>query len=273
MFPLKLKRAIFLHFLFFLLSFATAELIDCTQCEHKGKISYISEDSALSSGACAYGSMALGFNHGYLAAASFYADGALCGGCYRMRCKNKRLCKKEGTTVMVTDELTNNNSSKIDFALSRKAYMAMANKGMEKELLKHGTIHVTYKRYPCDDFTNKNLSLRVDESSKWPNHLAVKVLYQGGQTEIRDIWLSQLGSSDLISLTRNRSAVWEADNVPRGPFKFEFEVIDRDDSSSIFTEKVLPADWKPGTIYDTGVQVREYSSEACSEDNCNLDDW
>ncbi|KAJ4717391.1 Expansin-like [Melia azedarach] len=123
--------AIFLHILFLLLSFATAELIECTQCEHKGKVSYISEDSALSSGACAYGSMALGFNHGYLAAASFYADGALCGGCYRMRCKNKRLCKREGTTVMVTDELTNSSSSKIDFALSRKAYMAMANKGLE----------------------------------------------------------------------------------------------------------------------------------------------
>lgn len=37
-------------------------------------------------GSCAYGSMALDFNDGYVAAAgsSFYNDGAGCGGCYKV---------------------------------------------------------------------------------------------------------------------------------------------------------------------------------------------
>lgn len=38
-------------------------------------------------------------------------------------------------------------------------------------------------RVPCD-YKNKNLAVRVEESSKNPNYLAIKFLYQGGQTEI-----------------------------------------------------------------------------------------
>lgn len=38
-------------------------------------------------------------------------------------------------------------------------------------------------RVPCD-YKDQNLALRVEESSQKPHYLAVKVLYQGGQTEI-----------------------------------------------------------------------------------------
>lgn len=40
-----------------------------------------------------------------------------------------------------------------------------------------------YNRVPCN-YHGKNLSLRVEEFSKPPNYLAIKVLYQGGQTNI-----------------------------------------------------------------------------------------
>jgi hypothetical protein len=38
-------------------------------------------------------------------------------------------------------------------------------------------------RVPCE-YKNQNLALRVEESSQNPQYLAIKFLYQGGQTEI-----------------------------------------------------------------------------------------
>lgn len=61
-----------------------------------------------------------------------------------MRCKNSTLCTKKGTNVIVTD-LNKNNQT--DFVVSNRALMAMANKGMEKQILKLGLVNVEYKRY------------------------------------------------------------------------------------------------------------------------------
>lgn len=44
---------------------------------------------------------------------------------------------------------------------------------------------------PCD-FKNKNLAIRVEQSSKRPNYLAITLLYQGGQTEIVGIDVAQV---------------------------------------------------------------------------------
>lgn len=38
-------------------------------------------------------------------------------------------------------------------------------------------------RVPCE-YKNQNLAVRVEESSQNPQYLAIKFLYQGGQTEI-----------------------------------------------------------------------------------------
>lgn len=44
---------------------------------------------------------------------------------------------------------------------------------------------------PCD-FKNKNLAIRVEQSSKRPNYLAITLLYQGGQTEIVGVDVAQV---------------------------------------------------------------------------------
>ncbi|KAJ6395624.1 hypothetical protein OIU77_020806 [Salix suchowensis] len=127
--------ALFLCFLFLIVSSAAA----CDRCVHQSKVAYFSRASALSSGACGYGSMAIGFNSGNLAAAvsSLYKDGAGCGACFQIRCKDANLCSSRGTRVIVTD-LNRNNQT--DFVLSSRAFMAMAKKDRGQDILKQGIV-------------------------------------------------------------------------------------------------------------------------------------
>uniref|UniRef100_A0A5B7A260 Putative Expansin-like protein isoform 1 n=1 Tax=Davidia involucrata TaxID=16924 RepID=A0A5B7A260_DAVIN len=257
--------ALFLCFLFLLISSGTA----CDRCVHQTKVAYFSKAPALSSGACGYGSLALGFNGGNLAAAvpRLYKDGAGCGACFQIRCKNTTLCSKQGTRVIVTD-LNHNNQT--DFVLSSRAFGAMANKGMGRDILKLGTVDVEYKRVPCD-YKNQKLAVRVEETSQKQHYLAIKFLYQGGQTEIVAVDVGQVGSSNWSFMSRKYGAVWDTSRVPTGPLQFRLVVTSGYDGKWVWAQNVIPADWKAGVIYDTGVQISDIAQEGCSL--CDDGNW
>ncbi|PON61510.1 Major pollen allergen Lol pI [Trema orientale] len=258
--------AFFLCLLFFLI-FASANA--CDRCVHQTKAAYFSKASALSTGACGYGSLALGISGGHLAAAvpSIYKDGAGCGACFQIRCKNANLCTKEGTIVTVTDLNPNNRT---DFVLSSRAFTALARKGLGQDILKLGLVDVEYKRVPCD-YKNQNLAVRVEESSQKPHYLAIKILYQGGQTEIVAVDVAQVGSPNWSFLSRNHGAVWDTSRVPGGALQLRFVVTAGYDGKWIWAKSVLPSDWKPGTAYDSGVQISDIAQEGCSP--CDDGSW
>ncbi|XVE67252.1 hypothetical protein DITRI_Ditri08aG0145500 [Diplodiscus trichospermus] len=255
----------FLCLLFLLFSSATA----CDRCVHQSKAAYFSKASALSSGACGYGYLALGLSGGYLAAAvpSLYKDGAGCGACFQIRCKDSKLCSSKGTRVTLTD-LNHNNQT--DFVLSSRAFMAMANQGMGQDILKLGIVDVEYKRIPCE-YKSQNLAVRVEESSQKANYLAIKLLYQGGQTEVVAIDVAQVGSSNWSFMSRNHGAVWDTSRVPNGALQFRFVVTAGFDGKWIWAKSVLPADWKTGVVYDSGVQITDIAKEGCSP--CDDSHW
>lgn len=241
----------------------------CDRCIHQAKAAYFYSDSALSSGACGYGSLALNFNKGFLAAGfrPLYKDGAGCGACFQIRCKNGTLCSKAGTKVILTDLNTN---SKNDFVLSNSAFKAMANPGKEQDVLRLGIADVEHKRIPCD-YKGQNMAIRVEESSQNTGYLAIKILYQGGQTEIVAIDVSQVGAPKWTFMSRNYGAVWDTSKVPSGPLQFRFLVTSGYDGKYIWAKNVLPSDWKPGVIYDTNVQISDIAQEACSP--CDDTQW
>lgn len=154
-----------------------------------------------------------------------------------------------------------------------------------------------YCRIPCA-YKNKNLSVRVEESSYNPQYLAIKVLYQGGQTEIvavdiaevklslkphikmnrthRDyvIWhWVQVGSYDWVSLKRNYGAVWDTNKVPKGALKMRIAVTAGYDGKWLWSNYVLPADWKNGMIYDTRLQIDDIAKESCPPSQCGDAPW
>ncbi|CAI9299233.1 unnamed protein product [Lactuca saligna] len=256
-------------YLFFLLVSISSTTNACDRCLHQSKAAFFSKASSLSSGACGYGSSAASFYGSHLAAAvpSLYKSGSGCGACFQVRCLDSKLCSKTGTQVIVTDENKNNET---DFVLSGRAFMAMANKNMGKNLLKLGVANVEYRRVPCD-FKGKNFTVRVEESTQKPNYLALKFLYQGGQTEIVAADIAQVGSSSWTYLTRNHGAVWDTSRPPAGALQLRLVVTSGYDGKWIWAQSVLPADWKIGGVYDSGVQIDDVAQEGCGE--CDEQIW
>ena len=63
-------------------------------------------------------------------APDFFRDGAGCGACYQLRCRDRRVCGDGGVKVVVTDA-----ANRTGFLLaSREAFAAMAKDGMADQL-------------------------------------------------------------------------------------------------------------------------------------------
>nr|POE78996.1 expansin-like a1 [Quercus suber] len=124
-------------------------------------------------------------------------------------------------------------------------------------------VHCQYK--------NQNLAVRVEESSQKPNYLAVKFLCQGGQTEIVDVDVVQVGSSNWGFMSHNYGAVWDTSRVPSGALQFRFVITAGYNGKYIWAQHVLPTNWKSGVIYDSGVQFTNIAQEGCSP--CDDETW
>lgn len=136
--------------------------------------------------------------------------------------------------------------------------------------------------------------------SQKPHSLAIKVLYQGGQTEIvgmdvaqvkdkqttplkselfinlqsadtNHVDIFQVDSSRWTYMTRNYGAIWDTSNVPSGPLQLRFVVTGGYDGKWVWAKKVLPADWKVGETYDAGVQISDIAQEPCYP--CDNENW
>jgi hypothetical protein len=90
--------------------------------------------------------------------------------------------------VVVTDY---GEGDKTDFILSTRAYARMARPNMALELFAYGVVDVEFRRIPCR-YSGYNLMFKVHEHSRFPEYLAIVLLYQAGQNEILAVELRQV---------------------------------------------------------------------------------
>ncbi|KAJ8428538.1 hypothetical protein Cgig2_003786 [Carnegiea gigantea] len=94
-------------------------------------------------------------------------------------------------------------------------------------------------RVPCV-YQDQNFAFHVEKFSKFPNYLAIKVLHQGGQTEIGTAEVAQVDSPTWISMKHNYGVVWDTEKAPTGPLQFRFAIYSGFDAQYFYTEQVLP---------------------------------
>ncbi|KAJ3672358.1 hypothetical protein LUZ60_007079 [Juncus effusus] len=247
--------------LFSVLLFFFTSASACDWCGQNGKASFFSSNALLNVGACGYESLATEFNGGFIAAGSsnLFREGDGCGSCFEVRCRDEKLCKKEGVKIILTDMKRSNETS---FVMSKKAFISLANEKRDLDLIKLETLDVQFRRIPCE--YNKNLSIRIEEMSQKPNHLAIKFLFQGGQTDIMAVELSQVGSSVWQYMSQKKGPIWTTHRAPPGPLRFRLVVTGGYDGKWVWTEEeILPSDWKIGELYDTKIQIKDIAQESC----------
>ncbi|XP_059068552.1 expansin-like A1 [Cryptomeria japonica] len=186
-----------------------------------------------------------------------YRDGVGCSACYQIRCLDPDLCSKTWQKIVVTDITTNNQT---DFMVPKHTFATLALPHKGAALRRKGIVDIEYERIVCV-YEGHNLTVKVDESSRYPNYLAVEFLYQGGQTDIVNIDVAQVGHFEWKYLTRkDGSAVWSISNPPSGDLQFRFVVTSGFDGYMLWSEKdVLPPHWKAAEkrLFDTRLQINQ----------------
>ncbi|GLJ12229.1 hypothetical protein SUGI_0186930 [Cryptomeria japonica] len=155
----------------------------------------------------------------------------------------------------------------------------MAQPTKSSKLLKMGIVDIEYKRIPCE-YPGQNMTVKIDKISNYPYFLAVQFLYQGGQTDIVLVDVAQAGSSNWKYMTPNHGAVWSMQQPPMGPLSLRLVVTSGYDGCWVWAKgPVLPANWKVGSVNDSGVQINAIKQEGCSpcpQDDCSpcdTGDW
>lgn len=236
---------------------SVANAQNCSNCFVHSRATYYpnSDENGSDHGACGFGAFGATVNGGDVSAASkLYNNGVGCGACYQVRCTNSEYCSDNGVTVVITDQGSSDNT---DFILSEHAFSKMAQTTDAAATLKSlGVVDIEYQRVSCS-YPGKNITFKIDESSSYPSYLAFAIYYQQGQKDITAVQLCETQSFTCKLLERDHGAVWTSTSPPSGPLSIRMLFSDGDEGDDTWVVPVnnIPQGWKPGAIYDSGVQV------------------
>ncbi|CAK9172643.1 unnamed protein product [Ilex paraguariensis] len=228
----------------------------CSDCFVHSRAAYYpnSDEKGSDTGRCGFGTFGATINDGDVSAVSdLYRDGLGCGACYQVRCTNSNYCSDKGVTVVITDH---GGGHQTDFILSRRAFGRMAQTtDAAASLFALGVVDIEYRRISCS-YPNKNITIKIDENSNYPNYLAFVIWYQQGKKDITAVQLCETQNFVCKLLDRSYGAVWTTTSPPSGPLSLRMLFSDEDGEETwVVPLNNIPGNWKPGETYDSGVQV------------------
>ncbi|CBI38517.3 expansin-like B1 [Vitis vinifera] len=203
-------------------------------------------------GACGFGEYGRSVNGGNVGAVSrLYRNGTGCGACYQVRCKVPNLCADNGMKVVVTDH---GEGDYTDFILSPRGFSMLARPNMAADLFAYGVVGIEYRRVPCQ-YPGSNIFFKVHEHSRFPDYLAIVMLYQAGLSDITAVDIWQEDCQEWKGMRKSYGAVWDMANPPKGPVGLRFQVSGRGGQKWVQLMNVIPSDWKAGVAYDSAFQL------------------
>ncbi|RWR81005.1 Expansin/pollen allergen [Cinnamomum micranthum f. kanehirae] len=203
-------------------------------------------------GACGYSEFGKTINRGDVGAVSrLYRNGTGCGACYQVRCTHVQLCTDNGVTIVATDYGEGDHT---DFILSPSAFVKLARPNMASELVAYGVVDIEYRRVPCQ-YPGNNFMFKIHEHSRFPNYLALIILYQSGQRDVVAVELWQEDCQEWRGMRRAFGAVWDMPDPPKGLINIRFQVSGVDGETWILLSNIIPGDWKTGAAYDSAIQL------------------
>ena len=105
-----------------------------------------------------------------------------------MKCKIPGPCTADGVQVVATDYGAGDNT---DFILSKHAFAAMARPKADSKLFAYGVVPVDYVRVPCS-YPGHTLAVMINKQSRFPDYLAIALVYQDGKCDITAVQLRQV---------------------------------------------------------------------------------
>ncbi|XP_049376958.1 expansin-like B1 [Solanum stenotomum] len=228
----------------------------CPDCFTRSRAAHYpnSEEKGIETGSCGFGTFGATINGGDVSAASeLYRNGLGCGACYQVRCTDSNYCSDKGVTVVVTDQ---GAGDRTDFILSQRAFARMAQTtDAAASILPLGVVDIEYRRVSCT-YPDKNITIKIEESSDNPHYLAFVIWYQQGKKDITAVQLCETQNFVCKLLDRTRGAVWTTTSPPRGPLQIRMLLsVDDEDETWVVPVNNIPENWKAGDTYDSGIQA------------------
>ncbi|KAH9321442.1 hypothetical protein KI387_016081 [Taxus chinensis] len=232
----------------------------CKDCYTVSRATYYGatpDDLGNPAGACGYGAFGRNLNGGDVTAVSnLYRGGTGCGACYQVKCAEEDPCKEEGVKVVVTDM---GGGGGTDFIMSRHAFAQLGRDTNDtNRFVAMGTITILYRRISCV-YPGQNIMIKIDENSNFPSYLAFLFYYQGGSKDIVIVNICETKNLECKLRSQNHGAVWDVVSPPQGALSIRFLVSDSaGGQEQWFTSaNAIPANWVPGALYDTGIQLTD----------------
>lgn len=96
---------------------------------------------------------------------------------------------------------------------------------------------------------------KVHEHSKFPDYIAIIILYQSGKKDVTAMELWQEDSQQWKGMRRAYGGVWDMVSPPKGALTVRVLASDNDGQKWFQMRNVIPGDWKAGVPYDSTLQL------------------